>query len=333
MTSSLQASFPGASPSEQSGGSGGSGESGGDVLILTCSMARDIDLFAILARSMDDLVAPEIDHLVIVPRQDVAAFARFATPRRRVRAQEDVLPMRAVKLPAALERLSAISGAFRRPLYLTAGPKLVRGWILQQILKIEAAQRATQRIVLHVDSDVFFIRPMAPCDAFRDGLPYFFAVGEGGISDEHRRWTGIARDVLGLDQSAPAVRHYVENCVPWAPEVVREMTARIESVHGRPWPQVVLGAGTLSEYFLYGQHVDLLRQGRGLAWEDVSFCLSWWPRSPDETLSLDREFARLHDRHVAMAVQSTHALAVDARAALYRQARAMADARSLPQDR
>ena len=111
------------------------------VRILTCSMAKDIEIFALLARSVDDLVAPEIRHDVVVPGADLQAFKRFETAQRQIIAQEDVLPFRTFRVPGAIQR--AVGS--RRPIYVDKRLKMVRGWILQQILNIEMSRKAAAR--------------------------------------------------------------------------------------------------------------------------------------------------------------------------------------------
>jgi hypothetical protein len=313
-------------------------------MILTCSMARDADLFAILARSVDAFVDPAIPHRVVVPRRDMARFAPFANARRQIVAQEDVLPVRFLRLPAAPRALSRIAGTLRRPLYLDRRFRLVRGWILQQLLKIEVARTASEDMVLHVDSDVFFFRRVAAADLFEDGRPRFFRVADGAAPRaEHAVWTSVARAMLGLPDDTPATCHYVENCIPWSTAAVRGMVRTMEAAQPRLWADTVLGARTFSEYFLYGVHADSPAGmaaadgagnresgsgGAGLAGSDRSLCLSWWPTAggAGASFAIEAQLARVRDGHVAMAVQSTEALDPDARAAAWRAACAWAAA-------
>jgi len=85
----------------------------GALILLTCSMLRDLEIFGILARSVDACAGPDVQHVVIVPRRDLAAFKRFAGPRRSFLAQEDVLPMRIRALPKALGKLAFLHDALR----------------------------------------------------------------------------------------------------------------------------------------------------------------------------------------------------------------------------
>ncbi|MEX5730223.1 hypothetical protein Ga0609869_003576 [Rhodovulum iodosum] len=293
----------------------------GKLALLTCSMARDVELFALLADSVDACVDAQIRHRVVVPGADIATFRRFGSARREIIAQEDVLPMRVVKLPAALKYLAPLAGTFRRPIYLDRRLKLVRGWILQQLLKIEMARTAREAALLHVDSDVFFFRPLQAADAFTRGRPPFFRIDGVPANPAHQTWIDAAARLLGLPPGTPHARHYVENCVPWSSAVARALTDRIEAVHGQPWHRAVLGEPALSEYYLYGLFVDRLQGEAGLAPTDVSFCSSFWPGQEDAPFSLDDQLATLREGQVALAVQSTHPLSPDDRRRIYRTAR------------
>lgn len=292
------------------------------LVLLTCSMARDRELFALLARSVDELVDPAIPHRVVVPRRDLAAFRPFSGPRREILAQEEVLPFATVRIPALPRAAARLSQTFRRPFYLDRRLRMIRGWILQQALKIEMSRRAAEDLVLHVDSDVFFVRPVAPRDVFRDGrMPFFRATGRTG-NPLHGAWTEAAARLLGLRLPADYPSHYIENCVPWQAQAVRALIRRIEETHGRAWYDVLLGEKTFSEYYLYGLFLDEIHGTGGLYTEQADLCRSYWPK--DERAAVDEAglLAGLQPHHVAVALQSTIPLPVARRQEIYLHGRA-----------
>lgn len=286
----------------------------GGVELLTCSMARDLQIFGVLARSVDACVAGDIRHTVVVPGRDLPEFRQFKSPAREIIAQEDVLPMRLFALPQGLSRLAPLHGALRRPLYITPKLHVMRGWMIQQIVKIDYARQTGSRAIVHVDSDVFFIRPMTATDVLHDGKVAFFRVPEPSREPMHRQWTAAAAACLGLGPAADAsaageiagTGHYIENCVPWSSDVVRAMIRRIEDVHGRPYHEVLLTFPSISEYFIYGLFADLLYDRPGLEPADRSLCNSFWPEQPDSPFDLNTAMAQMKPWHRALAVQSTH---------------------------
>jgi hypothetical protein len=293
---------------------------GHGLALLTCSMAADSEIFALLAASIDRHVDPAIRHDVVVPAADLAAFRPFATGRRRLLAQEEVLPVRLRRLPSALRLLAAVRPMFRRPLYLAPGGRLVRGWMVQQCLKIEMARRCPEAAIMHVDSDVAFFRALRPGDAFEGDRVRFFRAEGATRNPMHGPWIAGASAFLGVPAPASWPAHYVENCVLWSSAAARAMVGRIEAVHGRPFHEVIFAAETMSEYYLYGLHADLFPEAAALAPGDVSFCNSYWPA--DESAPVDFEALRraLRPRHCAVAIQSTHQADTEARRALYARA-------------
>lgn len=290
------------------------------LTLLTCSMAADLEIFALLAASVDRHVDPDIRHRVVVPGADVAAFRRFASSRRDIIAQEDVLPVRLWKLPRTLRHLSFLREGFRRPIYLTARREVVRGWMLQQLIKIGMTRDAGTEAVMHVDSDVAFFRSLTHADAFEGDRVRYFRTEGTSHNPMHRAWVEGACRLLGVPPPARHDAHYIENCVLWSRRTLRGMADRIEATAGRPLHEVVFRAGSLSEYYIYGVYADLIARGQGLAEEPVSFCNSYWPGDQAQKVDLAALRDRLQPKHRAIAIQSTHRLSPAERARIYRQA-------------
>lgn len=289
------------------------------LTLLTCSIERDRDIFAVLAKSIDENVDPSVRHVVVVPGKDVRAFAPFASPQRDIVAQEDILPIRLFQLPKQLRALSFLSSSFRRPIYLTPKLRPMRGWMIQQILKIEFARTCPTPAVMHVDSDVFFVRGLQGADAYRQGKVTFFEADSGQPMPQHRPWIDAAAACLGLSVPPTHARHYIENCVMWDRDVTRDMVARIEAQTGRFWVDALLDQPTISEYFIYGLYIDYVCGPDRVAVETQSYCNSFWPEQG--AFEIDQLLARLKPKHCAFAVQSTEGVEADARLAVYDAAR------------
>ncbi|WP_435230780.1 DUF6492 family protein [Pseudopelagicola sp. nBUS_20] len=290
------------------------------LVMVTCSMTGDKPLFAQLAASIDDHISKPIRHLVVVPSGDVASFSEFANPWRMIVAQDEFLPWHLIRLPTALGRLAPLFTRLRRPLYLTSRFQPVRGWIVQQLLKLEIARQATESAVMHVDSDVMFYRDLTAVDVFPCGRPAYFSVPGNYRTDTSIAWTRNAALALGIDAPDAFGTIYVENCVPWSAAVVRRMLAHIEAKHGRRFQDVLVGMDTVSEYHMYGMYLDLIEGHGAVAHVQQSFCNSLWPGDDPEKY-LDLLAARSNSQHFAIAVQSTEAIALDQRRILLEQAR------------
>ncbi len=292
----------------------------GGLGLLTCSMASDIELFELLARSVDDHVDPRIIHHVVVPAVDLPRFSTFANARREIVAQEEVFPEKLRTLPSWLRHLSFLKADLRRPIYIRPNLSALRGWMLQQYLKIEMSRRLNVAAIMHVDSDVAFFRRLAPEDAFDGGRVRFFRVDNSPKNRTREAWGEGSCRILGVAPPALHMTNYIENCVLWSTTVARAMVAQIQNAHGRSLQDVLFGSKTMSEYYIYGIYADFFPESADLAAENVSFCNSYWPDRETGEVDFEALRQRLNSKHCALAVQSVHTLDITDRARLYDRA-------------
>src|SRR5215216_7866855 len=119
-----------------------------DLAVLTPCFRGDADLFADLHESVLDNTAPSVIHHVVVPPSDARLFRQYEGARCRVWTHRDLLPRYCVSVPNA----SGLTLNLRRP-WLP-----VRGWVVQQIMKIAGTAGIDARGVLIVDSDAVLLR-------------------------------------------------------------------------------------------------------------------------------------------------------------------------------
>lgn len=232
----------------------GQGERGQPVEldVITPSYAPDLEFCRDLNASVLRHGGDSVRHTVIVPPRDVALFGSLRGDRTSVVSTSDYL-----------------TGLVRLPRNLWFNPHRpflpVRGWIAQQVVKLEAAARSTSDMVVMVDSDIVFVRDFG-AETFRspDGRPEFYRWA-GAIDQSlprHVIWHGVARRLLGLAaQPELPLDDYI--CCPcgWEPAVVRSMLAEVEERAGAPWQRVVAAQLHFSEMILYGVYVDARLQG------------------------------------------------------------------------
>src|SRR6516165_9214995 len=128
------------------------------MAVITKSFAPDFELCTALNHSVLDNAPSTVQHHIIVPRSDLKLFGRLAGPRTHIRCEADLLPRTFVPMP-----FSNIMVNLARPF------PPVRGWILQQVIKLAAIAASQDDAVLIVDSDAEFIRPFAAELFVRDG--------------------------------------------------------------------------------------------------------------------------------------------------------------------
>src|SRR5262249_10336611 len=114
----------------------------------------------------------------------------------------------------------------------------VRGWIMQQAVKLAAVSRLDAEVVLLADSDVVLVRPVRMDRVTIDGQQSLFREEKGVTADmdRHVRWHTVARELLGLPPAPPPpLPDYVSPLNFWRPDVVRDLQQRIRVTTGRDW--------------------------------------------------------------------------------------------------
>ena len=164
------------------------------LAVITPSYEPDFGLCEDLSRSVLENSPETVHHHIIVPRRDLELFARLAGPRTHIRCEADFLPSTFVPVP-----FSKYTVNLRRPF------PPVRGWILQQVIKLAAAAASQDDAVVLVDSDIEFIRPFTPQTFVRQGVVRFYR--KPNADDErlprHMIWHRVARQLLGLPPTGP----------------------------------------------------------------------------------------------------------------------------------
>ncbi|PZF96452.1 hypothetical protein C1I93_13875 [Micromonospora endophytica] len=238
-------------------------------------------------------VGPVRQH-VIVPRRDLARFGQLAGAE-----VHDVAEF----LPRSFRQLPGFNGwlNLRRPV-----PPL-RGWIVQQIVKLAAAARSEADVVLLVDSDIEFVRPFGIDHFQRDGVACFYRK-PGEIDDRlprHVLWHQVARKLLGLPPAAPPFTDYVCWPAPWDPRIVRELLRRVESVSGRPWATTIGAQLHFSEEILYGVFVDEVLGAPATAYAtDDMRCLGYSAEVPLDAHGLDELLDRIAPGDIAVMISA-----------------------------
>jgi hypothetical protein len=278
----------------------------GSVELVTCSFAPDAKLCELLAESVDRHVAPSIGHTVIVPRRDLSVFSHLEAGRRRVLTYDDVVSRRVRSIPGV-----------ERGWLLGARP--VRGWLLQQLLKL-AAHRATGSDVLaFVDSDCVVLRPLDHELLAGAGRVRLFTNPDLPAKMPHILWHRSAARLLGLPERDWFGADYISHLTTWRRETVAELLTRVERVGGRDWRSAIVCASDVSEYVLYGVFVQHVLDGGGSATHQTStvdLAHSLWQYDVATAEGRRRFTEGLRPHHVVVGIQSRMPLTFEQRLAL-----------------
>jgi hypothetical protein len=242
------------------------------MVVVTPTYSPDLELFSDLHQSVQRWFPTDVRHVVVVTEPDIAPFRQFEGPRCVVVSVGDVLPRSVKALP-----LSKLWVNLRRPL-----PPL-RGWILQQLVKLAVAVQVPERVVVMADSDLVFIRPVT-VGTFEQGGRVRLYRKDDAIDDSlprHLRWHAVARELLGLRpaQVVP-LPDYVSALTSWDRDVVGRTLQRIEDITGRGWLEAVGKELHVSECMLYGVYAAEFEHANGVTISANSLCHSYWDNIP-----------------------------------------------------
>src|SRR5688572_6395208 len=165
----------------------------------------------------------------------------------------------------------------------------VRGWILQQVVKLAAVAASEDDVVLLVDSDIEFVRPFTDATFVRNGVVRFYRkpAALDARLPRHVIWHRVAREMLGLPSAEPPYPDYISSLLAWNPAIVRQMLARVAAMTGRPWTTSIAAHLHFSEWTLYGVFVDNVIGARATSFDsDDSLCHAYW-----DPAALDRDGA------------------------------------------
>jgi hypothetical protein len=246
---------------ETSDPEGGSGRVLGprDVSVVTVSYRGDLELARDLCESMDRFLDEEVEHILVVPRADLTLFEPLADERRRLVDVESVLPRGYVRIPAPHKlRIGRFEKRVREIWVSPSG--VIRGWIIQQIVKMAAPSFTEREVVVFADSDIVLLAPLTVDRIVRDGFARLYVV-PGAASDlaTHVRWHEVSARLLGIDPRGYLGADYIGNLITWRRSIILKLQERLTEVGGGSrWDRIVARQRHFSEWTLYGIFADLV---------------------------------------------------------------------------
>ena len=285
-----------------------------DITVVTPSYRNDFELAVDLCRSLDAHFQARFDHVLIVPRRDLALFSRLASDRRRVLAKEDVLRSHGFrKLPTPTRvRIPGLFDLKFREQWWCADAGRVSGWVVQQIIKLSAPDFTAAPVLLFIDSDVYFFKDFDATRLYSGDFVKLHRYATGSELASHQAWYQTALRLLGVTRDAPPMMNYIGSLVAWRRDVLLALRQRLEAVNGQAWRLVIARCRTISEYILYGAYCSAVApQATGHVFEDLRLAHALW--TPGTEADIPAVAAAVRDEHVAIHVQSTLPLTVTRR--------------------
>ncbi len=280
--------------------------------LLTPSFRGDLDRCRLLCASIDRFVTGFQVHYLLVDDRDVALFKPFESATRRIIAEGDLLPSWLRSWPDPLSR--GRRRVWTGPGALARGVLPLRGWHIQQLLKMTAPTVIDEDILLYADSDVVFLKPFDMSRLGADGHVRLFRK-PGGVRPDmanHVKWTNGAASLLGLPQPSLPAHDYITNLVCWTNANARQLLRHIEAASGRSWISSVTAGRAFSEWIIYGQFVnDVLGERSGHQATDSELVKTWWFSHEVGSGMLDPGSLVMERDEVAIGVQSFIGMSMD----------------------
>ncbi len=240
-----------------------------NTVIITPSYAPDFERCRALVESVKKHVYGYTRHVIVVDLSDVQLFSRLTGDRCELVVKEEILPSWLKPLPCS------------RKWWFSLRTLPVRGWILQQIVKLSAAEWCDEECYMFIDSDVLFVRPYDVRQILSpQGLRLYAGIRKEADYADHRHenWYKSAASLFGLQGRSHTHRDYISQMNTWRRDTLIEMYRTIEQNTGKEWKKVLCNTLDFSEYVLYGIFVECVRgvidAGHYVDKEEICHC-SW----------------------------------------------------------
>ena len=274
-----------------------------DFTIITPSYNLDFARCKLLSWSIRKFIDREVYHYIIVPRNDIPLFSQLKTERTQILAEESIIPWWLVKVP----------GLTKGWVSLKTLP--IRNWLMQQIIKIIAAQKIAKDVAVFIDSDVFFVRPFEIESFVGDGGKIRLFKDPIGNAEQKKiqyKWHASSSKLLGLADVEPSIPDYIGQAITWKRDYVKQMCDRIEKVSGRGWIETLANSWDISEYTLYGTFVDRLIADNSRHYaESLNISHDYWFQESLSAAELDKFISRIEPQHSAIMISSKAKIPVE----------------------
>lgn len=270
--------------------------------IITPSYAPDFERCRLLCQSIDQFVAPRINHYIIVDRADLALFSSLRQPHTQIITKEEILPWWIKRVP------------WGKNSWVSLKSLPLRGWLLQQIIKISAAQYIDEEVAVFVDSDVSFVRPFNFQSFVRNDQVRLYDEPDGNFDwmHTHVKWHQNASLLLDLPPTPFPAPDYIDHVITWRRDNVVKMCEHVEQVSGRGWIETLSRVWHLSEYILYGTFVDrVLGEQAGHDRISQKLCHSYWGETPMSDDQLQGFMQEIAPEHVAVMMSAKSKMSVN----------------------
>jgi Family of unknown function (DUF6492) len=154
-------------------------------------------------------------------------------------------------VPVWLKRVETRKLGLRSNMWLQARGKPIRGWLVQQLVKLALAEKLDADVLVHADSDVVLVRPFEPSSIVDAEGRVRLCVEPDAIDahlPNHVRWHRSAERLLPIESAEPPFPDYITSFVPWRRDNAVALLEHIDRMTGDSWLRAIASAWDVSEY-------------------------------------------------------------------------------------
>lgn len=263
--------------------------------LVTPSYAPDFERCRLLCSTRAKFLPEDVSHYVIVDRRDLPLFRQLKIYGIQLIAVEDILPWWIQRIPFSKQGWFSFKGL------------PIRNWIIQQIIKLSAAQFIDDEIIGYVDSDVAFIRPIDPHQLVFGRNVRLYREPNSIPRDwlSHRRWYESACKLLGIPPTEYPAPNYIGDLVTWRRSNLIKLSDYLTDRHGKPFLEILASCLHFSEYILYGLFVEhILKDDSGHYFDEVYPGLQYFGTKTLSVPEIESYLAGVKSHHVTVMISS-----------------------------
>lgn len=262
--------------------------------LITPSYAPDFERCQLLCSSVQRFISPPFTHYLVVDKQDNALFRQLESSNTVILTKESLLPWWIQRIPFT-------------NIWLSLKTIPIRGWVIQQIIKIATAQQIDEDIAIFVDSDVMFVRPFELQQLSQNEKVRLYIDSRGNEIQKqwHFKWHESASRLLGLADIEMTLPDYIGQIITWKRDNVIQLCSHLESISGRGWIETLSNNWNLSEYVLYGIFINrILKEKSGHYYDSENICLDYWLTEPLSNQGLKDFVHSIHPKQAAIMISA-----------------------------
>jgi hypothetical protein len=272
--------------------------------IVTPSFKNDYERCKLLVRSIQLFAPSNVKHYIIIDNTDKKIFRSLEQSNTTLLFKEDVLPWWIKKTPFKIKG---------KKIWINLKGNIIRGWIIQQIIKIGIANHIPEDVLVYMDSDEFLVQKINFEEIFeKDGRVVLFRKpGETEIN-----WDKTISKLLHLPLNNCRNIGYVEHPVVWLRQNILKLQNYLEEKNKKNWISAVSNNWHFSEYQLYGNFIEhILKDESNHFYSDNAISLkhNFLNGTPPKRLNkeeLRTFFLKLNESHFSAMISSAAGIPV-----------------------